>query len=105
MTRALALMLLFMAAPSGLAQNDESAALWRKIESVLTSPRCLNCHTATEFPRQGDDRHRHLHGVLRGRDGRGVPGQTCAACHPSTNQSMSGVPGGPSWHLAPRSMA
>ncbi len=32
---------------------------WTEVASVLRHPRCMNCHTFTEFPRQGDDRHRH----------------------------------------------
>src|SRR5688572_13115690 len=32
---------------------------WRKIESVLAHPRCLNCHTISDYPRQGDERQPH----------------------------------------------
>jgi hypothetical protein len=78
---------------------------WRVIESVLTHPRCINCHTATDYPRQGDDRHRHQFRVMRGPNDRGVAGALCAACHQEDNQASSGVPGAPNWHLAPRSMA
>src|SRR5262249_19621752 len=51
---------------------------WRAIYSVLTSPRCINCHTVKssklppygpypqDYPRQGDDRHPHHYTVLRG---------------------------------------
>jgi len=57
---------------------------WRDIYSVLTSPRCINCHTVEspklatfpnsannstypqDYPRQDDDRHPHYFGVLRG---------------------------------------
>jgi alcohol dehydrogenase (cytochrome c) len=56
---------------------------WRAIYSVLTSPRCLNCHPVKsnlprwphtsdnsgdvqDYPRQGDDRHPHYFQVLRG---------------------------------------
>ena len=51
---------------------------WRAIYSVLTSPRCLNCHPVAssklkpyqgfpqDYPRQGDDRHPHYYTVLRG---------------------------------------
>jgi hypothetical protein len=87
------------AAPS--SPNDS----WRVIESVLTHPRCTNCHTATDYPRQGDDRRRHQFRVVRGPDDRGVPGALCAACHQEDNQASSGVPGAPNWRLAPRSMA
>jgi len=82
----------------------EGLAAWSDVYSVLISPRCLNCHTATSFPEQGDDRHRHFANVTRGPDGRGVPGLTCGGCHQHTNADATGVPGGPDWHLAPLSM-
>src|SRR5260221_11059066 len=42
---------------------------WEQVYSVLTSPRCINCHTATNYPQQGDDRHRHFANVMRGPEG------------------------------------
>jgi hypothetical protein len=43
------------------AETDAAASLvsFERMATVLTSPRCLNCHTLTSFPRQGDDRHQH----------------------------------------------
>jgi len=67
-------------------------------------PRCINCHTATDYPQQGDDRHRHRFNVVRGQTGMGVPAFTCAACHQRVNADSTGVPGAPGWHLAPLSM-
>ncbi len=77
---------------------------WQQIYSVLTSPRCINCHTATNHPQQGDDRHRHFANVVRGADGKGVPALNCLGCHLEANADSTGVPGGPNWHLAPLSM-
>jgi hypothetical protein len=74
------------------------------VYSVLTHPRCINCHTATNYPQQGDDRHRHFANVVRGPEGKGVPALNCATCHQESNAS-TGVPGGHNWHLAPLSMA
>lgn len=102
--------------------SAEGLAAWQKIYSVLTHPRCLNCHTATNYPEQGEDRHRHQFNVVRGPEGRGVPGLTCgtchqgatskatggpncAECHTGADLSATGVPGGHGWHLAPLSMA
>ena len=51
-------------------------AAWDQVYSVLMSPRCINCHTATNYPQQGDDRHRHFANVIRGPGGIGVPGLT-----------------------------
>ncbi len=83
---------------------ERSAAAFRKLATVLRHPRCMNCHTATNFPRQGDDRHRHNQNVLRGPDDHGVPAMQCATCHGDINVE-SGVPGAPGWALAPLSMA
>lgn len=82
----------------------DGLAAWEQVYSVLTSPRCINCHTATNYPQQGDDRHPHFANVIRGRGGRGVPALNCVSCHQSENADSTGVPGGPNWHLAPLSM-
>ena len=79
-------------------------AAWDQVYSVLVSPRCINCHTATNYPQQGDDRHRHFANVIRGSEGQGVPGLNCVSCHQDRNADSTGVPGGPNWHLAPLSM-
>lgn len=87
------------------ARPGDSIAAFRQIAPVFMSPRCLNCHTVTDFPRQGDDRHRHLMNVRRGSDGHGVAAQHCVACHQRSNQTASGVPGADEdWHLAPLAM-
>jgi len=84
---------------------ESSEALFEKMVPVLTHPRCLNCHTRTEFPRQGDDRHRHTMNVSRGPTDHGAPGLQCGTCHQGVNQKASGVPGALDWHLAPLRMA
>jgi hypothetical protein len=93
------------------AQAAESSSvsvdsqLFDPIAKVLLHPRCLNCHTSVDYPKQGDDRHPHWFRVMRGGDDRGAPGMRCAACHQPVNNEASGVPGAPNWHAAPRSMA
>src|SRR5436309_11850306 len=82
----------------------DGLAAWEQVYSVLTSPRCINCHTATSYPQQGDDRHRHFANVIRGPEGKGVPALNCVGCHQTANADSTGVPGGPDWHLAPLSM-
>ena len=82
----------------------DGLAAWSQIYSVMISPRCINCHTATNYPQQGDDRHRHFANVVRGPDGKGVPALTCVGCHQTLNADSTGAPGGPGWHLAPLSM-
>ena len=86
------------------ASTAQGVAAWEQVYSVLTSPRCINCHTATNYPQQGDDRHRHVANVVRGPEGKGVPGLNCASCHQETNADSTGVPGGHNWHLAPLEM-
>jgi hypothetical protein len=86
------------------AGRAEGLAAWGQVYTVLTHPRCINCHTATNYPQQGDDRHRHVANIVRGPEGKGVPGLNCASCHQETNADSTGVPGGHNWHLAPLSM-
>lgn len=88
----------------GLADSGDSPNLFRQMLPVLHHPRCMNCHAATPYPRQGDDGHRHLMGVMRGPDGHGMAGLHCATCHQSANQLGSGTPGAPDWQLAPKRM-
>ncbi len=86
------------AAPQG------AGALFARIATVLRSPRCLNCHTVTDFPRQGDDRHAHIYFITRGPDDRGLPWAGCTSCHGEANNNATGIPGRPDWHMAPLSM-
>jgi mono/diheme cytochrome c family protein len=86
------------------AKLADGLVAWSQVYSVLTSPRCINCHTATNYPQQGDDRHRHFANVIRGPEGKGVPALNCVSCHQQANADSTGVPGGPNWHLAPLSM-
>jgi mono/diheme cytochrome c family protein len=84
--------------------REDGLAAWDKVYSVLTHPRCINCHTATNFPQQGDDRHRHFANVVRGEGGAGVAALQCSTCHQESNADSTGVPGAHGWHLAPLSM-
>jgi hypothetical protein len=88
-----------------VAIAQDGADIFRQLATVLQHPRCMNCHPREEFPRQGDDRHRHTMNVARGPADRGAPGLHCATCHQSANQAASGVPGAADWHLAPPRMA
>jgi hypothetical protein len=86
------------------ASKAEGLAAWGKLYAVLTFPRCINCHTAGDHPTQGDDRHRHSDGVVRGPEGRGVEGLHCTNCHQEANDDSTGIPGARDWHLAPLTM-
>ena len=87
------------------AETQDQGQLFAPIASVLTSPRCINCHPATAFPHQGDEHRRHDQMVLRGPDNTGHPALHCFACHQDRNEAGGYVPGAPKWHLAPLSMA
>ncbi|POR53172.1 Isoquinoline 1-oxidoreductase subunit [Bosea psychrotolerans] len=86
-------------------QQARSAALFGEIGKVLTHPRCMNCHPATERPRQTDARRLHQPVVVRGKDGHGAPGLECATCHGKQNYDPARMPGDGHWALAPASMA
>ena len=97
--------LALIAPVAGAPAREDGLAQWRRIESVLTHPRCLNCHTSTDYPRQGDDRHRHVFEVVRGADGHGATAAQCAMCHHDINADAAGVPGAAGWRLAPPAMS
>lgn len=91
---------------AGIAnQRDRSVALFTEIGKVLQHPRCMNCHPATERPRQSDARRLHQPMVVGGKDGHGAPGLACTTCHGKQNFDPAGVPGDGHWALAPASMA
>ena len=92
-------------------QAERSRALFNEAAKVITHPRCMNCHPATERPLQGDDKRPHMPPVVRGEGGHGAAGAPCATCHTDTNvtlrerASYRSIPGNPRWHLAPAEMA
>jgi hypothetical protein len=86
-------------------RRARSIALFQEAGKVITSPRCLNCHPATERPLQGDDMHPHEPPVKRGAGGMGMPGMRCLTCHGTANFDPGKVPGNPRWLLAPAEMA
>src|SRR5713226_7387739 len=77
---------------SATTAQTEGLAAWQQVYSVLTHPRCINCHTATNYPQQGDDRHPHLFNVVRGQTGLGVPAFTRATCHQRANAGLTQTP-------------
>jgi len=87
-------------------QRARSVALFREAGKVIQSPRCLNCHPATERPTQTEAMRPHIPLVVRGPDGFGAEGGLrCGTCHHAENFDPAGVPGHPEWHLAPADMA
>ena len=84
--------------------NKRSAALFTELGSVLTNPRCVNCHPAGDRPRQGDLSRLHQPPVYRGPDGFGLETMRCPVCHQSANFEPGRMPGRSQWHLAPLEM-
>ncbi len=89
--------------PRAMENRDSSEvglSAFRDVASVLTSPRCLNCHIEGQSPLQGDDGRSHNMNVRRGDDGRGSPAMRCTNCHQSTNVEFAHAPPGvPDWRL------
>ena len=83
---------------------ERSRALFAEMSKVLQHPRCVNCHTPDEAPRQGDAHELHDPPVVRGSGDRGVVGMQCQTCHQDHNLELARVPGAPGWHLAPVAM-
>jgi len=89
-------------AASGASEQD--GALFLSFVSVLRHPRCMNCHSQGNFPRQGDDGHPHAMNVRRGADGHGVTAEKCVTCHQDHNLAGAHLPpGAPNWGLPPAS--
>ena len=77
-------------------------ALFTAFVPVLRHPRCMNCHSRGDFPRQGDDGHAHAMNVRRGPEGHGVTAEKCSTCHQDHNLAGAHMPpGAPNWGLPP----
>lgn len=84
------------------APANGEGALFTAFVSVLRNPRCMNCHSNGDFPRQGDDGHQHAMNVRRGADGHGVTAEKCSTCHQDHNLAGAHMPpGAPHWGLPP----
>lgn len=80
-------------------------ALFVEFVSVLRNPRCMNCHSQGDFPRQGNDGHPHTMNVRRGSGGHGVTAERCSTCHQDHNLAGAHLPpGAPNWGLPPPNM-
>jgi hypothetical protein len=88
---------------------ERARAIFAEIGTVLTHPRCMNCHPAGEHPLQGADHHDHRPVVWR--NDTGSFGTPCTECHTEQNvtlreaASYRSIPGHPRWSVAPLSMA
>lgn len=95
---------LAVAAPAAAQSSDADAARRAFLEAapVFAHPRCTNCHTREEGPRQGDARRPHQLAVKRGPDGRGETAtQRCTSCHKAANTAGGAIPGAADWRMPP----
>jgi hypothetical protein len=83
--------------------GERSRAIFGEVAQVLTHPRCMNCHPATDRVLQGNDNHPHQPVATR---------QTpCVTCHTDRNftlqerASYRSIPAHPRWMAAPIEMA
>ena len=84
------------------AAAGDNGALFTAFVPVLRHPRCMNCHSRGDFPRQGDDGHPHSMNVRRGPEGHGVTAEKCNTCHQDHNLAAAHLPpGAPNWALPP----
>jgi alcohol dehydrogenase (cytochrome c) len=91
---------------SGYVQpKSDGSPQWQTIYSVMTSPRCINCHSAGDYPRQTDDHYPHIYHVMRGPGDKGTEILRCTACHGIRNDAATGIPGRIDWHEAPAGMS
>jgi hypothetical protein len=83
-------------------QREESTRAFELISTVLSSPRCANCHFEGDSPAEGDSGRIHAMVVRRGQDGRGTPAMRCTNCHQDTSLALPHAPpGAPDWRLPP----
>lgn len=87
---------------SGANREDAGWQAFSEVASVLTHPRCLNCHIPGDAPLQGDEGRPHNMNVRRAADGRGTPVARCTNCHQAANPfARNAPPGAPDWRLPP----
>ncbi len=89
---------------SAPAPARRNGSFFTAFAPVLRHPRCMNCHSTGDFPRQGDDGHTHTMNVRRGDAGHGVTAEKCSTCHQDHNLDGEHLPpGAPNWGLPPAS--
>ncbi|MGA2921529.1 MAG: hypothetical protein ABSE28_10515 [Candidatus Sulfotelmatobacter sp.] len=82
------------ATPKAAAASSDDGALFTALVPVLRHPRCMNCHSQGDYPRQGDDGHPHTMNVRRGSVGFGATSEKCNTCHQDHNLAGTHLPPG-----------
>lgn len=92
------------AATASASSTSGDGTLFEEFVLVFRHPRCMNCHSRGDFPRQGNDGHPHAMNVRRGPQGHGVTAEKCSTCHQDHNLAGAHMPpGAPNWGLPPPS--
>jgi hypothetical protein len=92
-------------ASAATTKSEVSSSAFEAMMPVLRNPKCMNCHSSGDFPRQGDDSHPHTMDVRRGPDGNGINGVKCNTCHQEHNLPGTHMPpGAPDWRLPSTTM-
>src|SRR6266550_1919748 len=76
------------------APSTGDGALFTAFVSVLRHPRCMNCHSRGDFPRQGDDGHPDAMNVRRGPEVHRGHGEKCSPCDQDHDLAGAHLPPG-----------
>jgi hypothetical protein len=98
------------ALPPGSVSRAEGLEAWKRIEAVVTHPRCANCHVDAKaipiWTPAGETKPR-VHGMnIHGGESRiGAEAIRCSTCHMTSTQANDPAPAPPragiDWQLAP----
>lgn len=87
------------------AVTNESETAYETMMSVISHPRCINCHPSNKVPKRGMEGTPHPYGRDGATSELSFDVLLCASCHKEKNDDYAGQPGAPHWALAPHSMA
>jgi len=88
-----------------IEKPTESSEAYYTMMSVISHPRCVNCHPNNNVPKRGMEGTPHPFGRDGATSNLSFDVLLCASCHKEENDDFAGQPGAPHWNLAPKSMA
>lgn len=91
----------YTAATPIIAENETP---YETMMSVISHPRCVNCHPSNKVPKRGMNKTPHPFGRDGATSNLSFDVLLCASCHKEKNDDFAGQPGAPHWDLAPASM-
>lgn len=96
--------------PTGSVSRTEGLKAWKRIEAVVTHPRCANCHVDAKaipiWTPAGEGKNRpHGMNIHAGNSRIGAEAVRCSTCHMTSTQPNDPAPAplraGIDWQLAP----